>query len=354
MDYWSSWPGPMVQNDKKGNVASMRGRWRILSCVLAAMLGSRLAGATSEFATVHLDVRAPRDIGCVTSERTRRSVERRLKRPVFVDEGDADLVVVVTYEPSVSAPSIEVRLSTKEGQLLGHRRLSAEGTDCDALDDSVALVLALMVDLTRERVAARSQAPALRVDSPAVIPLSPQTPVPPKAQPLPTHRVSFQSVATLGPVPHLAFGGRIGLDFPFVRTWVVEIGVMALLPTRRADGSERGATFDLVAMDTALCRALGAWGPSSLRLCGGVQFGRLTSSGYGYAADRVGQSYLVNPFAKVQGYYSFGSKVALTAAAGAAWATIRDEIYVSRPDGAKSTLFRPSTIEPFVAFGVSL
>src|SRR3954468_14405669 len=96
--------------------------------------------------------RGPGAEACVGDAQLRRSVERRLKRRVFVKDAAASLRVrisFVAHEPEIEA---RIELSSIDGTPRGTRSLVTTG-HCSALDDSLALSVALLVDQPPDPIA---------------------------------------------------------------------------------------------------------------------------------------------------------------------------------------------------------
>jgi hypothetical protein len=76
-----------------------------------------------------------------------RTIERRLKRDVFVPATRADLTVEALIEPvQGSGYHVVITTSGPDGGVLGQRELSTEEPSCGAIAESAALAIALMID----------------------------------------------------------------------------------------------------------------------------------------------------------------------------------------------------------------
>src|SRR5580692_3933573 len=85
---------------------------------------------------------------CVGLRDVARAVEKRLGRPVFVAPTRADVAVEGRIErarPSGGWRAV-ITVSDERGAVRGTRELRTDAADCRALDDSIALALALMID----------------------------------------------------------------------------------------------------------------------------------------------------------------------------------------------------------------
>src|SRR5207249_3036254 len=116
----------------------------------------------AEEVTARLEwTRDPDAESCMDRESLEGAVNARWHRQVFAD-GKTDLVVegrVGRRAQHEWVASIEMRRA--DGTSLGSRELATRAAHCSALDDSVALALGIMLDLSRQRVAEeREQAAA--------------------------------------------------------------------------------------------------------------------------------------------------------------------------------------------------
>src|SRR5687768_1952397 len=93
--------------------------------------------------------RGPGADACMDGARLARSVERRLKRRVFVSEAQADLRFRVRFRGVGEQVEARIELSNRDGTSRGTRLLVTTG-HCSKLDDSLALSVALLVDAPPE------------------------------------------------------------------------------------------------------------------------------------------------------------------------------------------------------------
>ncbi len=92
-------------------------------------------------------MRLPKAESCITAAELGTRVEAHLHRPVFVSPSAADISIEGRIEKSPSGTFHAVVGGTRrDGTSLGTRDLVSEGSDCRALDDSLVLVVALMID----------------------------------------------------------------------------------------------------------------------------------------------------------------------------------------------------------------
>jgi len=208
---------------------------RLCSFGVVAVTAFGVADAEAEEVTARLQwTRDPDAKACMDRERLEAAVNARWRRQVFAD-GKTDLVVegkVGRRGRREWVASIEMRRA--DGTSLGSRELATRAAHCSALDDSVALALGIMLDMSRQRVAEEREqsaahsaqgeptkpstaAPAAAPSSAA--PKSASLGGPPIAIPeetvAPRAPWRFEPVvageAALGPLPSVALGGRVGI-----------------------------------------------------------------------------------------------------------------------------------------------
>lgn len=250
-----------------------------------ACTASWTSTATAQVATSEARLEIVRDEAtrsCISERALERSVERRLRRKVFGNE--ARFSVRLSFERSDGAWLANLELWDAEG-LLGKRQLSTEARHCSALDDSLALVVALLVDTPPEREPPTPDAPAPE----------PAPPPPPRRRPTPI-RVPEESFApreplgfgvrgsalvVFGLVPGWGLGAEVAAELAFPRGPRVIAAFDATL-TRDRSGSRGGAEFDARRVGLELCGLGGAWGAFSVEPCVGQRVGWLGARGFDF------------------------------------------------------------------------
>ena len=302
----------------------------------------------AEFANVRLERESSSSSDCATVESTASNVEQRLRRRVFLTQAVTDLSVRVNYSQTPGTFYADVQLYSAKGRVLGHRTLSALGQDCSVLDDSVSLVMALMVDMTRDEVREKSEARMVVDTSDVSIP----APAPHRTER--SNSVAFQLVGSSGMVPNVGLGGRIAVELRIFGGVSLEAGVSSLVPMVFHDAPNRGAKFNFLAVDLGACGAIAKNPNGTVALCMGSELGLEVVRGFGYLVSAGGRSLMINPYTKLQGSYWIGPKFGVKVAMGAALPTHREEFYATRSEGAKVRLFEAYPVVPFVQVGFCL
>jgi hypothetical protein len=239
---------------------------------------------------------------CMTFAQLQQGVEKRLKRQVFVDAAQASLRLQVIFSKTGAETEARIELASVDGTPRGTRTL-VTSNHCSALDDSLALSVALLVDQPPdpEPDAAPPAAPAVTGEEPPP-PLTPPPPPPQRPARPPTPITIPADVAAAREPWHARFGAVAAA------AWGVLPGItpalalyLKLVPphflpvllqgegfwpaTAERDGSS-GARFHLFRVGLALCPALYESPGLSSSLCFGQKVGWLSVEGYGFDHDR--------------------------------------------------------------------
>jgi len=232
---------------------------------------------------------------CLGAEQLSRSVEKRLRRKVFVEPARAQLRFVVSFERHGADTEARIDVSSMNGQKRGSRSL-VTSRHCSALDDSLALSVALLVDQPPEPEPETEPLPppAPAITTPDLPPAPPAprvvsepTPItiPPEVEAPrePWHvRVGAVGNAILGALPGIQPG--FALYSKLVPRGVTPILIQAEM-FRRATAERdaaSGARFRLFRVGLALCPTLDETSARSFSVCVGQKVGWLDVEGYGF------------------------------------------------------------------------
>jgi hypothetical protein len=285
---------------------------------------------------------------CLSAAALERSVENRLKRRVFVEAARADLRFVVSFERRDKTTEARIDVSDIGGRARGSRSL-VTSSHCSALDDSLALSVALLVDQPPEPEVAVAAAGEGQTSPPPMI-AQPATklrvitiPEDVSAPRDPWHaRVGLMGSALWGTLPSVVPG--IALYFKLVPRHVYPIvlqGEMYSLAASERDSSS-GARFRLLRVGLALCPPLHQKLDHSFGLCVGQRVGWLVVQGYGFdqAARERRLTYALTLGG--EGTLRLFGPVSARAYLGAEVPVVRDQ-FASAGRNA-STLFQPTFV----------
>lgn len=229
---------------------------------------------------------------CIATQALARSVEERLGRHVFVSAAEADVSVEGRVEKKKGGWHAVLTIRDSKGALLGTRELDRPDASCDAMNEGLALVIAVMIDPE----AKLSSTPAPLPPASSTAPASPPPPAPPPAPtviepppPKPKDPLRVEGDVTVaisdGLAPTVTPGVQLAgnLWLPGIPVAARGYGALFLPTNAEADGA-RGS-FDLVYVGSALCPTLR--GPIGVAmLCIGSQIGVIRSHADSSSKDR--------------------------------------------------------------------
>jgi hypothetical protein len=240
-------------------------------------------------------------------------VEARLGRRVFVAPAAAELTARVRARRLGRRFVVELELFDRAGRSLGRRELSTRASHCSALDDSVALVLALAADMPREPAPASS--PPL---DPATAP-APTAPSTSLGTPLSIPATTFEprrgvrflpslgAVAALGLVPSLAPGLELGFELRADRFWPVRVhGTGFAEQDRAAPAPSKSATFAAQTLVLGVCPWTQELGRFEASVCAVQCLGRVRARGVGFDEEQQDDGWVLHAGAELGLSRAFG------------------------------------------------
>ena len=112
-------------------------------CVSSASASTLRAQAPPSVGPSFSWVRLPGAESCIAQAELAANVEARIGRPVFVRPSGALVLIEGRIAPDAAGFEAVIAVSDPDGRLYGERELALAGADCRALDDMVALVIAV-------------------------------------------------------------------------------------------------------------------------------------------------------------------------------------------------------------------
>ena len=284
---------------------------------------------------------------CMDATAIRREVDRRLGRRAVAPRERADLVVDGTLSAGADGFRARLVLQRPDGRALGVRELSTKADHCSALDESLALVVALMVDVPRSEIP-----PAPATPPPVARPRGVVIPAETFAPRRPWHfGASALGAFTLGLEPKGVFGARalLWLEPPAFARFEVEASTYA---SARADAERSGAGTDFRASTLGLFVCPLAFGGA--RLCAGQVVAQVDAEGFGF--DQSYQQARLAAAVGVRARYqvSLLGPLVLSAGLGADGYVFRDRFFYTRSDGVEAELFRASPVVGSAELGFGL
>jgi hypothetical protein len=296
----------------------------VAAAALAALLAVHFPSRAESFARVRLDAKPLPDPSCVTPEALTQAVEALLNRPVFVGRGE-DLRLEYEIEPDPQAGGwvAELRLRDAANRSIGVRRVHSPESDCAALDERVALVVALMVDVRPPHVTVH---------------------LPPRRAPsLARPTLELGSVAAVPWLGGLRFGARGAL-----RVWVGDVVPVGLSMTwwPPATRHAAGSTYHAEAWHSGLisCPELVGGAVGRLGLCLSAELGEVRVRGEGLSPNREVVALLaLGSLTAFVGYRPLPS-LELRLSGGAVAPITRPRIIVELENGGTEVLHEASVV----------
>jgi len=300
---------------------------------------------------------------CIASPALAQRVEGRLGRKVFVSASEADITVEGTIGPSPKGGfRAQLRVSARDGSLLGARDVETRAATCDAIDEKLSLVVSVMIDPDATPGADDPKA-ALAAPAAEAGPAPPEVVVkerivvvreePPRADPPWRFELTLAAMATLGlqPGAGVAFAPAVILSPP--RFWAIRVaGGIAATSSVDAGG---GATAEasLAHGSVALC-PLAARGPRLGALaCAGALVGALRGRGIGFDTTTTTSSLVAGPVVLGRASLRIAGPLLASAALGLVVPVAHAELGYRTSTGSAS-LFRTAPVAATAELGIGV
>lgn len=264
-----------------------------------------------------------------------------MRRPVFVERGAAAVVIDARVAPRDGGWVVEIVVRDAGGAELGARELVEPSASCRDLDETVALVVALIVD---------PEGGGRRAPAPPPQPPPPPTPRPP-SRPW-AAGVELRGLAAWGLLPGAAVGASLAvtLEGPRGPPVVLRASLWREDEARNADGA---VDIRLVTGGLLVCPARWRRGRATFDACGGGELARLAARGAGF--DRSERATLFGAYAVVEPRVAIRLGRRVTAGAGAAaWIPVVRPALTYDQAGTPMVLYRAAAVAVVVQAGVGL
>lgn len=318
----------------------------------AGVLGSFDAAAeeTSTPTTARLEwIRAEGAEACIDGQSLREAVDRRWGRRVFVDDATASVLVKGKVGRARGAWWVHLKLERADGTKLGSRNLVTHAPDCSSLDDSVALALGLMLDLTEQ--SATSPEPSHDGAPP---PEKPPITIPKEtvASRIPWHvEPMLGGEAAVGLLPGLTFGGRFAVALEPPRVWRIEMGG-TLWQERDAESGPSGARLSMWTLDLAICPLSIGQDNLSAWACLAQRAGTVRARGVGFDRNASQKDTFLAAEARFGTTWTFAPPFALHAAFGLEAPLVRLAFVYRDEQGDIGSVYRMSPVAGTLGLGI--
>lgn len=235
---------------------------------------------------------------CLSPEALERAVEERLGRDVFRPSG-ADIAVSVEFSRQSEEFVAVITLRDANGRAYGVREIQSPARHCSALDDSVPLVVALLVDAPPEPPEPPEPEPARAPLGEAAPPPKPPKPPRPVRLSLPraTHaprepvrwELNLAAVGSLGLLPNLGAGIELGFGADIPSVTRLRGFVSGFLPNReQRTSAASGVELTLLRAGLELCPIQSASDGFVAVACVGQVISRMQAEGFGFNENENG------------------------------------------------------------------
>ena len=307
-------------------------------------------------------VRLPGTEACLSASDLSERVEKRLGRPVFVTPSAADVSIEGRAEPRTAGNKkgfrMVVRGVRRDGTEIGARELDSERPDCHALDDTLTLVVALMIDPDAD-VAAKPAPPPEPPPPPVVAPpprdiVHERVIVHEVAAPPPRGRLDAYVAGTVGfgrlpgAAPGLALVVRLG---PRAVPFEASLGAMPAAEVRNGD---RTATYSLLEGGLAACPAMALGTRVELGGCAGARVGNVHTRGSGFHADAEVDRPLVDAVVGPRLQVTLLEPVFLIVSTSAVVPFVRQRTTYTAADGSTQSLHERAALGAEVGIGLGV
>jgi len=350
------------------------------ACLFAVLvLPGRVAAAPGNQGAARLELRNETGVDqCIGARALERAVDFRLRRRAFRADQPATLSVTVVLGKDPEAGwTAQIAVRDAAGALLGTRSIASPARHCSSLDDSLALVVALLVDdppspptpavapaappaptnsespnqpnaPTGDRAAPKPVAPSPIVETTRIA-LPPDT-----AAPREPWRLSVQASGALafGLLPGVAPGVRGGVELTPPHGPAIEL-VGATFFTRRADrpSGAAGADFNASAFGLEICPL--SYEGHALRwlACGGQSVGWVSVKSFGFDVDGSSSHLRYALLGSTALDFFLSQGFALRLAARGEVPLAREVFDYGARDGSEPTLYEMSSVAAVLDVG---
>ncbi len=324
----------------------MRG-W--ISCLAAVLLAAFRVHATPVRAS--LKVEASAAPACPDRADLAEAVSVRLGRDPFAAT-NSNIEVSVRYRKAGTWQAL-VHLSTASGRSLGVREISTDAADCAALRDPVALVVALLVDVSADELPPE---PEPAVDEPTR-PTKRSLRIPAPTPRDPSLRVlwAVSASASAGLLPNLAVGAQVGVWIAPSNLVAVGLGLQ-FWPSQRDElaGRPAGADIRADALAAELCGPRLDLDSLWLRPCLVQRFSRLSASAFGFDSNRESGRLALSTGLGGHMFVPLLGSLGAFSSVSADFHWLRDRFVYARSDGTRGELHRPAPVVGFLQVGLGL
>ncbi len=321
--------------------------------IATILVGGRAA------ATPRLELRWDAASGCLDGDGLAKLVESTLDEPVFHSQTAAfDATLEGKVVKSSGGYDAHIVLRSPDGAVLAERDIGSPSEDCSRLDESLAVVVAMMVDAVPEpQPKPAPQPPRLHVSAtpprpgPIKAPIEKITNERPRSEPTWSGEIEAGAAVTMGLLPDVSPGAfvRGGLH---ARRWSVEVAGYGWAPSDALLlGS--GARISGWMGELSGCGAFVEAGRVSLRACLSIGAGFTDATPLALQGGAETRQPLVYDALAIDGAVRVAGPVWLHLRAGVCNPFVVPSYYFFAADGSRQDLAGPWLLEPTFSLGLA-
>lgn len=332
---------------------------RTSSSVFCSALGIVLllaarSGAAERYVSVGLDwSRGKGAESCLEREGVVAAVETRLGRTVFGEAVRADVRLVGRAQKRDDGSfSVQLVLTSSDGRALGQRELESSGRDCSALDDSLALALAIMLDLTRSELGQEAFREPVRTElqkTPIQIPRDTAPGRPPWV-----FEFGTGAAVTYGWTPSAGAGIQLQAWVTPPRFWRTGLMAARFAAIDRAIAvAPAGVSFRLQALALAVCPLELQIEAARLSLCAIERLAHVRAEAFGFDENRTASETTLAAGVLGSASWSFWQFLSLDASFSVEVPWVQTSFVYQRADGEIAEVFRTRSSVEILALSFS-
>ena len=297
---------------------------------------------------------------CVAAAVLERAVEARLGRAVFTDEAETPLRIRLTLaRRGQSEWAANLALEAADGTALGQRQITSRGAHCSVLDESLALVVALLVDAPLaaqvEKEARGTQSPNGTQPAPGAKPTTILVPADANAPRAPWRiEATAEVLAAFSVLPSRAWGFEVGVAARAPQAIALRLFAGAYQPRSVEASPTSSARFALSYLGLEVCPIESRFGSLRGAACLGQTVGTLHASATGFDENSSTRRLYFAILARAELVLPLSERVGVRIDARAEAPLSRAEFVYAAAEGDERRLFQGGTVAAVVGAGLTV
>ena len=289
---------------------------------------------------------------CIDGQELGAAVESRLGRKLFAPKGQADVHVRGVVTQAEGQWLVRITLTSAAGEPMGERDLESASSDCSSLDDSLALVLAVMLDIPKTRIPAPAPAPIPgeppTARAPAPPPPASKLRLPadtPPRRPQWRFELGLSALGVYGLLPEFSYGlrGHVAVKPPEFWKVGVDVGAYASVD-ENISSVGAGASFSPKELGVFVCPLDLPLSAFQLEGCVVQHMGKLRVEGFGFDTNEEQERPYVNLGVAFAAGLQIVGPLSVRVGIDAQTPLLRETFRYGSQDGEEPSLFRMAPV----------